>query len=317
MLASLFAAPAWGQLVYVEVPGARRSAWENADGVLGRRFIETCRTEGTILDPKSLPAGATAILDGWRRDARDRVVCRPGNPARSEAPAAAPGARTLALGPEGHRVPLLWYGDGAAESRLLADLRAGLESWLQEPEDLRWEEVGEMLDLSREENTAFRRLEQPDHPLFRLREAFADDKRRANLALYLLRRTRPDAIGLSLDLGSVFETPVRAFWTELLEERALPSHLPDGEQIADAALPTRLAAERRFFARRLEASRGRIYGRLDRIFQSLYGELTPSGVLVIDGRDSQEPFVAVIDRGGDPGAGGPASALRQSLPVAP
>jgi hypothetical protein len=181
---------------------------------------------------------------------------------------------------------------------------------LYEANTLRWEELGEFLDLTLQENTALRRLEDPEHPLWMLRESFANDKRRSNLALYLLQRGDPIALGLQLDLASIYESPVREYWTEILSHE-LPVSLasgPSGDDLdsadlastvavvdlASADLEVRIEAERRLFARRIQGSSGRVYGRLDRILQSLHAELSDDGILIIDARASSDPFVAII-----------------------
>src|SRR5690606_15167850 len=113
---------------------------------------------------------------------------------------------------------------------------------------LRWEEVGEFLDLTREENTALRRLEEPGHPLWELREAFANDKRRTNLAVYLSRSGTPRALGLQLDLPSVYELPVRDLWSGILEEDSLlTASVSETGSLAKADPAVWAAAERRLF----------------------------------------------------------------------
>lgn len=280
-------------LTYVAIPEATLSSWQNADGVLGRRLVERFDKEGAIVRPSELPPEAHKVLAGWSAAVRHGIVyASAGNAPRTF-------ERLLLLGPSDDPVTMRWIGmNTSQESSLLESLLPGHQAWLYEPNTLRWEEVGEFLDLTREENTALRRLEDPAHPLWMLRESFANDKRRSNLALYLLRRGDPAALGLQLDLAAAYEKPVREFWTELLSDELPVVLASESGDLAGADLDVRIAGERRLFARRVQGSQGRVYGRLDRILQSLHGELSKDGILIIDARASSDPFVASIGGNG-------------------
>lgn len=314
-------------MTYVSIPSARLASWEDADGVVGRRFVEQFGSLGAIHRPEELPAEAHEALSRWTESVRDAVVyldidasAQPPVGEDASRPAASGvevsssqsdrGARAgmsssthfgderlLHVGPAESPILLRWVGTNTDRaSALLESLLPGHQAWLYESNALRWEEVGEFLDLTLRENTALRRLEAPSHPLWLLRESFANDKRTANLALYLSRSSEPRALGLELDLAAVYEGPVRDLWRGILEEGSIPSVVVETTGLAGADLGVQIASERRLFARRLEGSRGRVYGRLDRVLQSLYGELEETGILVIDARESLDPFVATIGR---------------------
>lgn len=282
-------------LTYVSVPQARLASWEDADGVLGRRFVEELAARGSIHRPDELPEEAHRALSRWRESVRHTVVVLAVDATAASSPRE---ERLLHLGPPESPVRLRWVGaEPSRDASVLTSLLPGHQAWLYESNALRWEEVGEFLDLTREENTALRRLEEPGHPLWELREAFANDKRRTNLAVYLSRSGTPRALGLQLDLPSVYELPVRDLWSGILEEDSLlTASVSETGSLAKADPAVWAAAERRLFARRLQGSRGRVYGRLDRVLQSLYGEMRTGGILVIDARDSLDPFVATIGR---------------------
>jgi hypothetical protein len=315
-------------LIYVSIPSARLASWEDADGVFGRRFVEQFGSLGTIHRPDELPMKAQDALSRWKESVRDAVVYLdhdasddPSHDDDPSVPDASSGVdessgedagraraglsssthfrqdRLLHLGPDESPILLRWVGTSSDRgSALLESLLPGHQAWLDEGNALRWEEVGEFIDLTLRENTALRRLEAPGHPLWLLRESFANDKRTANLALYLSRSSSPRALGLELDLAAVYEGPVRHLWRDILEEDSIPAVVVETSGLAGADLRVQIASERRLFARRLEGSRGRVYGRLDRVLQSLYGELEETGILVIDARESLDPFVATIGR---------------------
>lgn len=296
-------------VLFVEASGARRSHFVDPDGVAGRRFADGLDA-GWLSDPSSLDASESDWLDGWASgtDAFDLLVGSSGamsgglpagssievrRPTRGANDPQAnrgndgtvPAWRTLVLGPSSAPIRVAWNGDRAEAS--LERVQSGDEPWLSDAKTLRWEEVVELLELNRKENVAFRNLGEPNHPLTRFREAFLRDKRTANLALYCLASARPAAVALHLDLASSYENDVLD-----LVAPALANELPrDIERLEDASAGMRDAAESRFFAERVHASAGRVYGRLDRTFQSLRAELPRGSLLVIDARGGREPFV--------------------------
>jgi hypothetical protein len=300
-------------LIFVEVPGAALAGWEDCDGVRGRRFVEACGADGWILRPRDLHGAEPGLLDAWRRRIGGDVLWL----ARAEPAApgdlrleAASGRGLLWLGPPGDELLVRYRGlpPGKRANRMLDEVRAGVGESLGGAAELRWEEVVEMLDLTSSENLALRRLEDPMHPFARLTEAFVRDKRAANVGLYLLGFRPPAVLGMRLDLPGLYETEIVPFCRELAASSAVPSTLtagdPESTSVASEPAEIREAIERRFFARRILASRGRVYGRLDRILQSLAGESPRGAVLVVDALLSPDPFVAVYRTGGSLGDAG-------------
>jgi hypothetical protein len=168
---------------------------------------------------------------------------------------------------------------------------------------MRWEEVVEILDLTAVENRAFQLQRDGAGPFAELRRAFLRDKSGANLAIYLAGTRRPPALIWSLELSSAFEETIvplaaaAAAGATIAPTRAAPSAIEsafmDPAQLEES--------RRRLFARRLLASRGRVYARCDRVLLSLSVDAQRGSLLVVDARDSRDPFVAVLGADADLG----------------
>lgn len=287
--------------VVLRVPGFTRSAWEECDGVEGRRFYDRCMAEGTLLAADTVDPAMIAWLDHWS------LALRENGPCVLWRDAAAPG--TQLPPPKAERPPhhfgdettgfVLHADDGAQVERLVQESRG----WLPDESRLRWEEAIEILELTRAENDAFRRLQSVSGPsarLVRLRDAFTRDKGMSNLGIWIVGAHRPAGVGWSLSLLSAFEEAESALTVEAFRSIETTPHASPPPSTSDGALafsdldPVALdLAERRFFAARVAASGGRVHGRVDRIFQSI-AAIAPRGLLlVIDARESDDPFVAL------------------------
>lgn len=265
-------------LVYVRVPAAEWASWRDADGVPGRRFTDTLAERGQVwTDGELAPELKTALAAAARAVGPDLVV-------DDAEPLVEPGA-LLYLGP----------ADGGFFARSLAvattesagsgasTLPARTRTWLDRSDRLRWEEVVEILDLNDSENAAFRALggwgaahvTGPVEGMRSLRRAFLRDKRIANCAIFLLGAAEPSVTAFRLDLGAAFHDSLL-----VALDRATPA--PQDE---DAG---------RFFEARVRGSVGRVYGRLDRIAQSILLESPSDTRLVIDASGGPGGFLAIL-----------------------
>ena len=269
MLASAMAAtPQTGTTVLVRVPGLGLQEWERAHGVPGKRAFDAFRAEGAVWSGPSLTEIEEAVrvrLDWAGREPAPRLHwwaedALAGNEATRG---------QLSFGPADEAVVLTWSGAAARRGALSARDALSAALWLQRPDEMRWEEVIEILDLSRTENVAFRRLSDPEHPLVRFRSSFLRDKRRATLALYLNATERPRLLRLDLELARDFERHVRPLARKMREE-----------------------GEAAYLGVRIENSGSSVAGRIDRILQSLLAESAPGTSILVDGTDSTDPFLA-------------------------
>jgi hypothetical protein len=272
--------------VVVGWPRAELARWEDADGVVGRRLADLCRLEGWILRPEELHRDEAALLAAAERETGDDLVWRAGTDG---------GTGYLPLGVDEGVVPLRW--EGTLPPGEPARLEAESKPWLASARRMRWEEVVEILDLTAEENRAFQLQRDGAGPFASIRAAYLRDKSGANVAIYLAGTRRPRALLWRLELNRAFEETVSPLAASLLAE-PLPAILAArgaGAPPGDARDPgARDAARRRLFARRLLASRSRVYGRADRILLSLAAEAPRGTMLIVDARDSRDPFVAVL-----------------------
>jgi hypothetical protein len=269
-------------LVWIDVPGAR------AD-----RIEELCRTGAPLhWFRASLDAGGLTRLDAEGVEAvaaiRERMRRLPARTADlgSEGPAAN-GPVILRIDPS-LRESTEWLDPSGGPSADLAAASEGDLEWQVLRRiagldlDLRWEEVDEFVNLSPGQNRALRSMPpNPAHPLWRLSHAFAADKVYTNAALFYGRVEDADRVFLALDLARAYEEDVLP-WTAVELAR-----LEAEGGSAD------LLSERRFFLRRVRSSASRIYGRLDRVLQSVDAEWHERVLLVADGSRSHDPFLAV------------------------
>jgi len=303
-------APAAQTLIYVALPGVERAAFLDPDGVLERRFADALARTGWFLEGETLSDAESTGLDAWRDAVGDGLLLL-----APEYP-----DRTLYLGPDPGGVAIQTRGEGQAEplSRLAEESRI----WLDRADRLRWEEVVECLDLTTEENLAFRNLALDEDPLgavapsrsdgaqlqtpaalARLKQAFLRDKRVANLALYLGRTRRPAATGLRLDLAAAHGELAAALEVQgsRAEADLVGSELPTDARglpsLRAAAPELREAADQARFRARVIQSGARIAGRCDRVLQSLLAEAETGTWLVVDARAGAQPFVAVARKG--------------------
>ncbi len=257
-------------LILVRLSGLERGDWEHAHGVQGKRAYDHFLKSGQILPAGQLPPEFVDRLDLWSSDRGGNLLWLGEDvPPKAEAGGSFLSGR-VPMGSIGQRVYVDWQGE-VARARVLEAIPV-LENalWLNRPDVVRWEEVVEILDLTRTENHAFRNLTATDHPLVRFRSTFLQDKRAASLALYLNRKHRPPFLRLELNLLSVFVGVVQPFAAELSE------------------------ADARYFAARVRNSMPSVAGRVDRILQSLYAEASDDTWVVVDARDSADPFVAWV-----------------------
>jgi hypothetical protein len=291
-------------LVVVIWPGAERVRWLNTDGVPGHRGIDRWLRQGWILRPDELSADECVRLDAWVTRAGSDLLWI-GEEAISVAPAS---SRAGSAGPDGVPAPrprtgLLPLGSGDGEVLLRWEgvpASAGLDrlsrethAWLEGNRRLRWEEAVEMLDLTSRENRAFQVLGDPANPYYRLRSTFVADKAASNLGIYLLGTRRPPALVWHLGLVRAYENGPALLARNVLTTGSIPAALP-GDSVGSLG-PLRLErARNRLFCGRVLASRGRVYGRCDRILLSLAVEGPRGALLIVDGRDSVDPFVAVL-----------------------
>jgi hypothetical protein len=168
-----------------------------------------------------------------------------------------------------------WSGEsGWAEIRRIAGIDGRL----------RWEEVEEFLSLSATQNLAVRTMPpSPEHPIWRLRRAYRTDKFFANAAVYFGRTGGAERLFLTTELVGAYEMDLIP-WSERLLQEIQPQ---EGED------PDGTRAQRRLFLRRLRSSTPRVYGRFDRLLQSLQATWGRRAVIVVDASDSPDPFVAV------------------------
>lgn len=285
--------------VWIRCPEARLSAWNACDGAAGSRFVDLCRRDGWILPESVL---VTAELPEAPSSGTDLLWSGRGGPS----------VGWVGLGPGDDPIILEWRRLSSSDAP--RDLERESRAWLSGGPRIRWEEVVEVLDVTPGENLAFRNLQDTDHPLFAVRSAFLRDKRVASLALYLLT-LHPGEIGCSLELTRAYEDRAIPFFTAVVrdeasafqsargftpEDRETEDRETEDREKADrlpswSGLPVEAQelARRRFFAWRILASEGRIYGRCDRILLSLAVE-GPSGAWIfLDARESDEPFLAV------------------------
>jgi hypothetical protein len=273
-------------LVVVGWPQAELARWEDSDGVVARRFVDLCRRYGWILRPEELMPDEIAALDAVAAQTGEDLVWRGSASASSG---------FLPLGTGDGLVPLRWEGDlpPGEPGRVESESRA----WLASARRIRWEEVVEMLDLTGAENRAFQQQRDGAGLFSPIRAAYLRDKSGANLAIYLVGTRRPHALLWRLELNRAFEETVVPLAHGLLVETAAdPTRSP---MVASGALangdPSALdAAHRRLFARRLLASRSRVYGRSDRILLSLAAEAPRGTTLIVDARASNDPFIAAF-----------------------
>lgn len=301
-------------LIYVALPGAERAAFLDPDGVIDRRFADDLARTGWLIEGENLSAAETEALDGWRTAVADGLLLIA--PRFSD--------RALYLGPEAGGVTIRTRGEGHDEP--LAHLADESRIWLDRLDRLRWEEVVECLDLTTQENLAFRNLEleagarlgTPD-ALTALKQAFLRDKRVANLALYLGRTRRPAATGLRLDLAAAHGALTESLHAgggkgeTDLGTQALPTDARGLPSLRAASPAQREAASQARFRARVLQSGSRIAGRCDRVLQSLLAEAENGTWLVIDARETARPFVAVARKGSSLGTPAARAALLPGL----
>jgi hypothetical protein len=291
-------------LVVVVWPGAERARWLDTDGVPGHRGIDRWLRQGWMLRPDELSADECARLDALVAHAGIDLLWI-GEEAISVAPASSQAGST---GPDGvpaprRRAGLLPLGSGDGEVHLRWEgvpARAGLDhlsrethAWLEGSRRLRWEEAVEILDLSSRENLAFQILGDPANPYYQLRSTFVADKAAANLGIYLLGTRRPPALVWRLGLVRAFENGPALLARDVLATDPLPVAIP-GCPVGSFGAQRLEQARNRLFCGRVLASRGRVYGRCDRILLSLAVEGARGALLIVDGRESADPFVAVL-----------------------
>ena len=293
-----------GSLVVVVWPGAERARWLDTDGVPGHRGIDRWLRHGWMLRPDDLSADEGTRLDAWVARAgsdllwigEEAIAVAPAySRARSTGPGSVPAPRPrtglLLLGSRDSEVFLRWEGvpAGAGLDRLSRETHA----WLDGNRRLRWEEAVEILDLSSRENGAFQVLSDPANPFYRLRSTFVADKAAANLGIYLLGTRRPSALVWRLGLVRAFENGPALLARDVLATNPLPAAMP-GDSLGSFGVQRLEQARNRLFCGRVLASRGRVYGRCDRILLSLAVEGARGALLIVDGRESADPFVAVL-----------------------
>jgi len=265
-------------LLVVRLSGLGREDWQHAHGVPEKRAYDHFLAHGTILDPSKLSPGLVARLDRWSDLPYQDLLWleRAGSGDTSAAFDSAGSAGRVSFGATEQQVEVAWRGPAAR--RVVLEAQADLEEalWLNRPDVVRWEEVVEILDLTRTENQAFRRLTDESHPLVRFRSTFLRDKRRASLALYLNARYRPRMLRFDISLPEVFGKVVEPFAENIAASRR-------GEE-----------GDGRYFAARVRNSIPSVAGRVDRILQSLYAEAAPDTWVILDARDSSDPFVAWV-----------------------
>jgi hypothetical protein len=285
-------------------PGAEWARWLDTDGVPGHRGIDRWLRQGWMLRPDELSADECAQLDAWVTHAGSDLLW-----IGEEAIAVAPASSQIeSTGPDGvpaprRRAGLLPLGSGEGEVLLRWEgvpARAGLDhlsrethAWLEGNRRLRWEEAVEILDLSSRENRAFQVLSDPANPYHRLRSTFVADKAAANLGIYLLGTRRPPALVWRLGLVRVFENGPALLARDVLATDPHPAAI-SGDSVGSLGAQRLEEARNRLFCGRVLASRGRVYGRCDRILLSLAVEGARGALLIVDGRDSADPFVAVL-----------------------
>lgn len=294
-------------LVVVSWPGAERERWIETDGVPGRRGINRWLRQGWILRPDELSTEERTRLDAWIARAGDDLLwigeeAGRGASASDRGGVADPDGDAglsvrrglLPLGSGEGAILLHWEGVGARDH--LDHLARESHAWLEGNRRLRWEEAAEILDLSSRENRAFQVLHDPANPFFLMRSTFVADKSAANLCIYLLGTRQPPALAWRMGLVRAFENGPAALARGVLSTIP-PDVLNPG---VPKVSPGSLGAERleqarsRLFCGRVLASRGRVYGRCDRILVSLAVEGKRGTLLVVDARDSADPFVAVL-----------------------
>jgi hypothetical protein len=273
-----------GTLVWVELPGARAATVARLIGEGFLPWLSAASTRGELhpIDPSSA-SQVDSIRLRLRRDPGVRVIDIGwrGRPAEGE--------MILSLESEpleksgwdepggGPAPPLLDAWRGQAEISDFLHV-AGLD------EALRWEEVLEFASLTDRQTRLLASMpETPGHPLWQMRHAYAVDRLFANAAIYYGRDRRPDRLFLSLGLAGAYEDRLLP-WTESTLAVAEGGDVPALER-EDAA--------RILFLRRLRSSAPRVYGRVDRVLQSLQAEIGGGAFLVVDATESDSPFLVM------------------------
>ncbi len=290
------AAPAIaGTLVWIELPGARASTVRRLinEGLLP--WLATTSRRGDLLP---IDSAAAARIDSIRVDLRDDARGHVIDIGWQGRPAA--GERVLTISSELLGDAEWEDSDGAPSPEMLAawqgeaaisDFRhiAGLD------EALRWEEVLEFASLTDlQTHTLAAMPATSGHPLWKIRHAYAVDRLFANTAIYYGRDRRPERLFLRLALASAYEDDLLP-WTA--------SAIAAEESTRVSALEAQ-ETERLFFLRRLRSSAPRLYGRIDRVLQSVQVELGRETSLVVAATRSEDPFIVM--------AGGP-SELRERI----
>lgn len=279
--------------IYVRVRSASLADWQHADGVPGRRFIDEVGRTGSLIPETECGSELRARLESLASAAGSDLLCS------GCRPFLAPGGMLWMGPPEAGlwvRDPSGSGADGRSPSAIsYEDLGETAKLWCDREPRMRWEEVVEVLDLSTAENLSFRLSDA--EPWRALRNAYIRDKAAANLAIYLTGRSRPRLLALSLELPRVFADDLRPrteAWTQEARPLSGANDLPPRWTPPLHADEARRSADRRFLAARVRGSEDRIYGRVDRILQSLFIEAEATDLLLVDARGGTDGFVAVL-----------------------
>lgn len=274
-----------GTLVWVEMPGARAATVRRLidEGFLPWLDGVSKRGDLHAVAPSSA-AAVDSVRSLLRRDVSTTVV----DLGWRDHPAG--GTLILGIADELRRSSA-WEDPNGEPSAVMLDAWRGTAhisdfhhvSGLDDK--LRWEEVLEFASLTdRQTRTLAEMPDSPGHPLWEMRRAYAVDRLFANAAIYYGRDRHPRRLFVRLGLARAYEDMLLPWTDAELAATDSSYDTPDLEK-------ERIA--RRLFLRRLRSSAPRLYGRLDRVLQSIQAELGKEAFLVIDAADSDDPFIAV------------------------
>ena len=283
LLAASGGAPERPALVWVEAPGARLGTVRRLSDEDFLLWLDRAIEQDRL---RPLPAEQAPRLDSLRAAVR-RIPTANVDAGFRSSPAAghvvldlAGALREADVWMDARGRPTAAFAGGWTGDSEWGEIRriAGID------DRLRWEEVEEFLSLSATQNHAVRSMPpSPEHPIWRLRRAYTADKFFANAAIFFGRTGGAERVFLTTELVLAYETDLMP-WSERLLQENRP---------ADGQDPGSAGAQRRLFLRRLRSSGPRIYGRFDRLLQSLQATWGPRAVIVVDAADSPDPFVAV------------------------
>jgi hypothetical protein len=274
-----------GTLVWVELPGARAATVHR---LVDEGFLPWLGNVSKRGDLHPIAAPSVAAVDSmralFRRDPSTTVV----DLGWRDQPAG--GTLILGISDELRRAPA-WEDPSGEPSAAMLDAWRG-EARISEfhhvsglDDRLRWEEVLEFASLTDRQTRALAEMPDiPGHPLWEMRRAYAVDRLFANAAIYYGRDRNPQRLFLHLGLVQAYEEMLLP-WTD--------SELAKLESGGDAPELEKERATRRLFLRRLRSSAPRLYGRVDRVLQSIQAELGKDVFLVIDATGSEDPFIAI------------------------